>query len=34
MAGNILGAYLVYKALPQDWIEKIEMQDVILNQAV
>ncbi len=33
IAGNILGAYLGYEAVPADWIEKLEMTDVILDQA-
>lgn len=33
IAGNILGAYLGYDALPKDWLEKLELKDVISNTA-
>ncbi len=33
IAGNILGAYLGRQALPADWIEKLELTDVIRQQA-
>lgn len=33
IAGNILGAYLGYDALPKDWLEKLELVDVISDMA-
>ena len=33
IAGNILGAKLGLSALPQDWIDQLELTDVILEQA-
>ena len=33
VAGNILGAYHGYSALPQKYIEKLELKDVILEIA-
>ena len=33
IAGNILGARLGLKALPRDWIDRLELTDVILKQA-
>ena len=33
IAGNILGAYLGYEAIPDEWIQKIELQDLILKEA-
>lgn len=33
IAGNILGTYLGYQAIPEEWIARIEMKDLILKQA-
>ena len=33
IAGNILGAYLGASVIPEDWAEKIEMREVIEDQA-
>ena len=33
IAGNILGARLGLKALPREWIDRLELTDVILKQA-
>ena len=33
IAGNILGAYLGYEAIPDEWIQKIELQELILKEA-
>lgn len=32
IAGNILGAYLGMDAIPKDWLDQLEMVDVIQNQ--
>ena len=33
IAGNILGAYLGYEAIPKDWEENLELKEVILGMA-
>lgn len=33
IAGNILGAYLGYEAIPDEWIQKIELRELILKEA-
>jgi len=33
LTGNILGAYLGIKSIPAEWIEKVELKDVILQIA-
>lgn len=33
LTGNILGAYLGFKAIPAEWIEKVELKEVILQIA-
>jgi len=33
ITGNILGAYLGIKAIPADWVEKVELKDVTLQIA-
>lgn len=33
VAGNIIGAYLGFDSLPQDWIKDLELADEILRQA-
>jgi len=33
ITGNILGAYLGLKEIPEDWVQKVELKEVLIQMA-